>query len=236
MIKVIDSVQYHVWTDALHARELARKTASDFDRGAYVRWAIQSAWTAFETVCDDALAASLGNRFKDLFDDAVKSMGLPPVDWSKGVWQKILAVYKQRKKFTHVIPSISRQDLFPALAAADQAIADLRDGIIAVCTLVGSPPPLWVADDHDRGWSKGSGTHAHLTAIHHGANPEDPNAVRIAYVSRGKEYFCDIAPPGTDYVPLLDSLVPRLVAVPVEAVRAYRGTTLLEERAITIRG
>jgi hypothetical protein len=235
MVKAINSVQYHIWTDALHARELARKTASDYDRGAYVRWTIQAAWTAFETVCDDALGAKLGNRFKVLFNEAVNSKGLPQVDWSQGVWQRILKVYEQRKKFTHVIPSISRQDLFPPVAAADQAIADLRDGIIAVCTLVGSPLPAWVADDDDRGWSKGSGTSAHLTAIHHGASPDDPNAVRIAYVSRGKEHFCDIAPPGTDFMPLLDG-VPRLVVGQVEALRAYRGTTLLEERPITIRG
>ncbi len=33
MIKVIDSIQYHVWSDALHARELARQTNSPWDRG-----------------------------------------------------------------------------------------------------------------------------------------------------------------------------------------------------------
>jgi len=49
-----------------------------------VRWAIQTAWTAFENVCMDALATTnLGMRFKENFDSAVSAQGLPAVDWAR---------------------------------------------------------------------------------------------------------------------------------------------------------
>ena len=94
MGKVIDSIQYHVWSDALHARELARQTENPWDRGAYVRWAIQTAWTAFENVCMDTLGArNLGMRFKEHFkehfNEAVLAKGLAPVEWRKGIWQRL---------------------------------------------------------------------------------------------------------------------------------------------------
>jgi hypothetical protein len=76
MIKLIDSTQYHVWSDPLHARELARQTKNDWDRGAYVRWTIQTAWSAFENFCTEALGASgLGIRFKERFDQALAAKG-----------------------------------------------------------------------------------------------------------------------------------------------------------------
>lgn len=75
MIKVSDSIQYHVWSDALHASELARQTENEWDRGAYVRWTIQTAWSAFENVCTDTLQASgLGMRFKERFDEVVETV------------------------------------------------------------------------------------------------------------------------------------------------------------------
>ena len=76
-IKLIDSTQYHLWSDALHARQLARTTTDDWDRGAYVRWAVNTAWTAFENYAADVLGAQgLGMRFKDRFDDALVAKSL----------------------------------------------------------------------------------------------------------------------------------------------------------------
>jgi hypothetical protein len=53
--------------------------------------------------------------------------------------------------------------------------------------------------------------------------------VRIAFVSLGVEHEFAIAPAGTDHGPLLDELM-RHVNLPMEAVRAYRGSVLLEQR------
>jgi hypothetical protein len=240
MIKVIDSIQYHVWSDALHARLLARQTSSEWDRGAYVRWAIQTAWTAFEKVCTDALGASgLGMRFKERFDEAVAAKGLPAVDWSQGIWQQVLQVYGVRKQFVHVVPSISQATLMTPVSEAEKAISVLRGGIKAVADLVGSPHPLWVIDDADRGWSGSRGGVAFggmvaAYVVRAGVSENDPDAIRICYVLRGKEHLNEIAPPGTAHRPLLDKLVSAL-NVPVEAVRAYRGTVLLEERETRMR-
>lgn len=236
MIKVIDSIQYHVWSDALHARELARQTSSDFDRGAYVRWCIQTAWTAFENICTDALSAQgLGMRFKERFDEALDSAGIAKVNWGGGIWQKLLEVYSVRKEFTHVVPSISQTRLLTPLAEAEKAIAVLRDGIKAVADLVGHPHPVWVSDDGDPGWRGGrKGSGAHALVVNAGVSEDDPDAVRIAYVLGGKEYVTEIAPPGTPHSPILDRLL-QSFNIPVELVRAYRGATLLEERPTRMR-
>ena len=54
VIRSVDSPHYHVWTDALYARSLARSAKNDWDLGSHVRWCVQSAWTAFEMAAEDA--------------------------------------------------------------------------------------------------------------------------------------------------------------------------------------
>ena len=239
MGKVIDSIQYHVWSDALHARALARQTENPWDRGAYVRWAIQTAWTAFENVCMDTLGArNLGMRFKEHFNEAVLAKGLAPVEWGKGIWQRLLGVYAVRKEFVHVIPSISHARLLTPVQEADTTIEVLRDGIKAVCDLTGDPHPPWVADDSDQGWhgsQTGFGATAYGCVLRGGVSEDDPSAVRITFDHGGQEHVSEIAPPGTPHGPLLDKLILGL-NVPVAIVRAYRGNELLEERHPNIRG
>jgi hypothetical protein len=183
MIKLIESTHYHLWTDALHGRSLARQARNDWDRGTYVRWTVQSAWSAFEMVSGDVLAASgLGMRFKERFDEAIANKGITAVDWGKGLWQKVLHVYGDRKEFTHVQPTISQSKLLAPVEMADGAIRILRDAIKEVCRLAGVPGPIWVDDDSDRGWDKG-GTFAHGTLIRAGADPDGPDTIKLAYVS-----------------------------------------------------
>ena len=240
MIKVIDSIQYHIWSDALHAREMARQTESPWDRGAYVRWAIQTSWTAFENVCTDALEAKrLGMRFREHFDEAVANKGLPPVNWGEGIWQKILQVYGVRKEIVHVVPSISKEKLMTPLSQADLAISVLRDGIRAVSDLVGLPHPSWAADDANPGWQglrvgASASIFVEDCLVRAGAREDDPECIRITYILRGQEHLNEIAPPGTPPGPLLDKLIGSL-NIPVEAVRAYRGNDLLEERKTNMR-
>src|SRR5262249_40403903 len=98
--------------------------------------AIQTAWSAFENVCEDALGViGLGNRLGS-FDKAVSEKGLQRVAWGQGIWQRALRIYRVRKKFTHVVPTISHSSLLPSVELADEAISVLRDVIIADTKLV----------------------------------------------------------------------------------------------------
>ncbi len=235
MIKLIESRAYHLWTDALHRRALARQTSDNWDRGTYVRWTIISAWMTFESVCAEVLEEDgLGNRFKDKMDEAVSRNGLSQIDWSHGIWQKILKVYGVRKEFTHVRQSGDPARLITPIEDAEFAVATLREGIHAVCALAGIPDPIWAADDTDPGWIGRRMLGATMLLTHAGAT-DDPNAVRITFVSQEVENLSEVAPSGTPHGALLDALIPRL-KVPVSAVRAYHGNVLVEEREFFARG
>ncbi|WP_298867894.1 hypothetical protein [uncultured Gimesia sp.] len=176
-------------------------------------------------------------RFKDRFNDALASKNLPAVDWGQGIWQQVLDVYSIRKVFVHVVPTVSHQRLLATVTEAEFAIKVLREGIQAVLDLEELPHPSWVNDDDDRGWNGprgGNSVTANLTAIHAGVGEDDPNVIRITYLLRGEEHISEIAPPNTPHAPLLDRLVNSL-NVPVDAVRAYRGSDLLEERTPNLR-
>lgn len=54
LTKVVESPHYHLWTDALHARSLARQAHNKWDRGTYVRWCVNTSWTALEVACQDS--------------------------------------------------------------------------------------------------------------------------------------------------------------------------------------
>ena len=124
----VESPHYHIWTDALHARQLAREANNDWDRGTYVRWALSSAWTAFEGACEDALATQrLGNAFRRHLDRAFGQQGLPPLDWSKGLWYDVSRIYALRKDYVH--PGTDQRRLFPPPSEADDAIRVLRAAI-----------------------------------------------------------------------------------------------------------
>jgi hypothetical protein len=201
-----------------------------------VRWTIQTAWSAFESVCGDALSATgLGNRFKERFNVAVNAKGLPAVDWGKGIWQQVFSVYETRKKFTHVVPSVSSAALLTPLQAAENSIVVLRKGILAVADLVSAPHPPWAADDDDKGWAgREAGSGASVFVVRAGTQEDDPQNVRITYEVGGREHLSEISPPETPHGPLLDRLVAAL-NIPVGFVRAYRGEVLLEERPTKMR-
>jgi hypothetical protein len=67
--------------------------------------------------------------------------------------------------------------------------------------------------------------------ITHAGAADDPNAVRITFVSQEVEHLSEIAPSGTPHGPLLDKLVGCL-QTPVSAVWAYQGDVLLEEKEV----
>ncbi len=123
------------------------------------------------------------------------------------------------------------------LEEADRAVFVLREAIKAATDLVGLPHPLWVNDDSDRGWQGAGGGFkgtATATILRAGAREDDPKNVRITYVLQGQEHLTEIAPSGTPHAPLLDKLLGSL-NIPVETVRAYCGSVLLEERKTKMR-
>jgi len=230
--KSVETPHYHIWTDALHGRHLARQASNAWDRGTYVRWTISSAWTAFELACEDATSATgLGRRFKEKLDAAIRSKGIAPLDWGQGVWQQVRQIHQLRKDYVH--PAIPQERLFAQVGEADKAITVLRSAIRDLYARLGNPSPEWIEDDGNP--TLPTGLHGHATLIRAGVQSDDPNTIRITYAFQGTEYNSDFLPPGTDPSPFMLDLI-RKILVPISAVRAYRGETLLEEIRIKMRG
>jgi len=230
----VESTQYHVWTDALHGRALARQAANDWDRGTYVRWTIVSAWIAFEMACEEAMQTSrLGDRFKDRLDRAVKAVGLSPINWGRGLWQQVLEIHQLRVDYVH--RQIPQSRLFAPVHEAERAVAVLRGAMEDIYVRFGKPVPQWVSDDSALGWAGGRGTVVHAQVTRAGAREDDPECIKIAYVYKGEEHISEVLPTGTDPQPILRRLLQEVV-IPISAVRAYRGTTLIHEIPVRMRG
>jgi hypothetical protein len=232
--KIVDSAHYHIWTDALHARELAKQAKNDWDRGTYVRWTVTSAWTALEMVCEDTLGTKgIGRRFKENLDTAIAKNGLPSLNWGSGIWQRISAIHQERKDFVHI--NASQASLFPLVEMTDIAISGIRAAIEDLFGKMGKSAPLWVHDDEDRGWDKGKHTIGHAMIVRAGVDPGSPNAVRVGYVYKGEEHICDILPDGTDPQEVINQLI-QTIGVPVSRVRAYVGTMRVIDLELPMRG
>lgn len=225
----VDSPHYHIWTDALHARRLARSAHNEWDRGTYVRWGIASAWTAFEAACLDATGVpGLGMRFKDRLNEAFAKIGVNRPDWGKKPWQSVARIYDLRIEYVHA--STTQDRLFAPVSELDDAITVLRSAIKAVYGMANKPVPDWPDDDED---FVVGGDSAHATVI--GAGAEGPAAIRIAYVMRGKEFTHEIRAAASDPELLMDRLLKGL-NVPVSHIRAYRGEELVDEWKLNMRG
>jgi hypothetical protein len=233
---LVESTQCHLWTDALHVRQLAREAANRWDRGTYVRLCVVLAWTALELGCQEALEApEIGYRFKDNLDRAVAARGLPPLEWSQGVWQEVRRIQETRKAFVHKFASIA--DMFPESAVGDDAIAVVRAAIASIFDHAGIASPGWIEFDHSHGWAGHSGASdtAYASVITGGVSPDDPNAVKVCYVANQVEHTSGIYPPGFDYTSEVERLV-KAVNIPITAVRVYIGQTLVSEMLVHMRG
>jgi hypothetical protein len=227
----VESPHYHIWTDALHARELARKTQNEWDRGTYVRWAVGSAWTAFESTCEHLTEATgLGIRFKDRLNDALDSGGWIRPDWGSGQWQDVLSVYRLRKDYVH--SNVPQERLFAPLSEAEEAIATLRSAIKDMYQRTGNAAPKWPDDDQNPVDPRKTPL-VHATVRRSGVPRE--TGIRICYEMLGKEYEAEIAAADADYKRLMDDLLHKII-VPISAIRAYSGNDLLEEVQVRMRG
>jgi hypothetical protein len=151
----------------------------------------------------------------------------------------VSAVQSARINFIHI--NAAQEQLFPCVEQADRAIATIRDAVTDIYDRVGKPPPDWLQDDDDKGWDRGPGTMAYAQAdfdaraVFAGVDPKADETVRISYEYNDREYDSDFYPAGTDPEPLIERLLKNL-RIPVTAVRAYRGTTMIYERKLQMRG
>jgi hypothetical protein len=235
MPTIVDSTQCHVWTDALHARQLAREAHNKWDRGTYVRMCVTTAWIALETSSQEALQApSIGYRFKENLDEAVAAAGLPALNWSSGVWQKVRQLQECRKNYVHRFASLS--DMFPSAPLADDAILTVREGIKDIYRRLGQLAPKWVDIDDSRGWqSRPTVRPVVLTLGHFGVDLADPNAVRVYMVMNGEEKLTTVLPPGYDHAYAVTELLAR-VGVPIEGIRVYAADELVQDLVVSMRG
>jgi hypothetical protein len=232
--KIVESSHYHLWTDALHARALAKQALNRWDRGTYVRWSITTAWTVLEMACEEALGASgIGRRFKENLDAACVEKGVAAISWGAGVWQRVAALHGARKDFVHI--NATQEKLFPPSTDADDAISIVRDAVSDIFARAGKACPPWLQDDDDKGWDSGQRTMGHLAEDHRGGDPQGADTIRISYEYKGREYDSALLPAGEDHGPHIEALIQNL-RIPVSAVRAYKGKALLYERKVEMRG
>ena len=233
---VVDSIHCHLWTDALHVRELARNATNDWDRGTYVRLCVSVAWTALEVACQEVLRTpEIGHRFKDDLAAATAKRGLPPLDWSIGVWQRVRRLQELRKSYVHKFAALDQ--MFPQSAVADDAVVVVRAAIESLCQHVGTPTPTWLAFDEAHGWSgpKGVSDTAYAILTTGNASPKDPGVVKVCFVIDGREHTSSHHPAGTQYADEVARLIAN-VNVPISAVRVYEGEKLVVDRVVSMRG
>lgn len=223
--KLVASNHYHIWTDAIHARQLAKQTNNKWDRGTYVRWTLLTTWIALEMACQDALSdKKISYKFRENLDKAVADNRLPALDWSRGIWQEVTKVQNMRKDIVHRFAA--EKNLFPETNIADEAIQVIREAIKTIYKHCGKPSPEWVEDDYDEGWTAGTWqTHGQVTSSPFMNNPD---AIKVSYIYKGREYIWDYLAPETDTNQPLENLF-KGIGKPITAVRLSRGDQILIE-------
>ena len=232
---VVSSTQSHLWTDALHCRQLARQARNKWDRGTYVRACVSTAWTAIETSCQDALTSKdIGYRFKENLDAALAAKVLSAIDWSAGVWQQVRLLQERRKSYVHKF--LALQDMFPDASVADGAVCIVRDAIIDIYRRTGTNAPDWTEIDQSLGWevvpTLGMPT---LSQAHAGSSFDDPNTTRVYIVIGGEEKLTSVFPKGHDASSTVRELL-KSVKVPIQAIRVYDCGVLTQDLIVQMRG
>lgn len=235
MPTIVDSTQCHLWTDVLHARQLAREALNKWDRGTYVRMCVTTSWSAIEVACQEALSCvDIGYRFKENLDCAIASASLPPIDWSTGIWQRVRVLQDLRKSYIHRFGSLS--DMFPLASVAENAVETARRAIEEVFAHVSRPAPAWIGLDEARGWqARSSFGHAVLTTGHAGVRMDDPLTVKVFIVIDGEERLTTVLPAGYEHSQELNELLQN-VQVPISGIRVYENGELKQDLVVNMRG
>ena len=184
--------------------------------------------------CADALKTPrIGDRFKERIDEAVVNLGLEPLVWGQGVWQRVLEIQQLRIDFVH--RHIPQERLFTPLECADKAISIVRDAVKDIYVHAEQTVPEWIEADDAAGWAGGIRGVVHAKVIRAGVREDDPTAVKIAYIYKGEEFVTELLPAGTDPEPILKRLLDEVV-IPISSVRAYVGDVLTHEIRVRMRG
>lgn len=230
----IDSTEYHLWTDVLHAKELSHQARNKWDRSSYVRWCIITGWTVLEMVFRQVLNnEKIGYSFKENVNQAVEDLGLPKINWGKGTWQKILHLRDVRKEYIHT--KLEKEKLFLDSSYADDYVNGIQEGIIAIYGHANKPIPKWVYYFEDRGWDFGNGSMGHATLIRQGAQREDPQSIIVTYVYKGREFESDILPFDADYLKVVQGLADS-IRIPITCIKVYQRGNVIYEEQVIMRG
>lgn len=232
---IVDNAQCHLWTDALHLRQLAREARNKWDRGTYVRTCVMTAWTSLEVACQDALADnSIGYSFKKYLDEAVQKAGLPPLDWSRGAWQKARVLQELRKAYPHRY--LALDNYFPEVRTADEAVETVREVMSAIYLHAKLSPPAWISYNKSHGWQTSTSFNgAFGNVVYGGASFDDPNTVRIFFVIDDEEHLTTVLPTGTDPSVQIESLK-HSVKIPFNGIKAHDSGKLTHDVAVVVRG
>lgn len=230
-MKLIENNHYHLWTDVLHARELARQTNNKWDRGTYVRWVIITAWTVLEIACQDALEErNISYSFKKNLDNSLIEKSLPSLSWGHGIWQKVLKTQELRKNCIHRF--VSEDELFPETEIAEQVIEVIRIAVKDIYQHTGKQAPSWIKDDYDEGWAVKSGLS--IDASMHCSTYENVlGAVKITYEYKGVERVSEILPPNSDPDPAIHKLIDNL-NIPISSIKVYVDDIVVKEENFEI--
>lgn len=232
---LVDSSQCHLWTDALHNRELAREARNKWDRGTYVRNCVATAWISLETSCQEALSSNaIGYSFKTNLDKALTELSLPAIDWSCGLWQKVRALQEVRKSYVHRFLALS--DMFPPAKTAEDAISTVREAVKDIYAKAHKPEPDWIHIDASRGWDAASQFgRPTISQAHFGTSFDDPNTTRVYLVIAGEEKLTSVFPPGHDARQTVEELV-KSANVPIEGIRVYDNGVQILDFTVAMRG
>jgi hypothetical protein len=151
-IKLVTTPAYHLWCDALHARELARTTTDSWSEGTYVRWTITSAWTVLEMCVKDAFnKTKLKHGLKGTIDRTLLADGLQAIDWGVGNWDNLLKLKETRNYYIH--ENAKQKELWPGIETANEAIIIIRNAIKDIYAIKNMQYPLWIDDDNEIGFN-----------------------------------------------------------------------------------
>ena len=71
--------------------------------------------------------------------------------------------------------------------------------------------------------------------IRKGADVNNPNSIKVAYVYKDREYVTEVLPPGSDPVPSVEDLIEN-IRIPISSIKVYQGNKLIYERSLPMRG